>query len=298
MTKPSAPAKICLVIRWSVVPLLLAVVIIWITIFTFPDKQLHVSFLDVGQGDAILIQTPCGQNILIDGGPSPQSLCMELGKELPFWDRTIDLMISTQPHADHLTGLVEVLQRYQVRQVLQPTTEYNSSIYQKWTATLEEKQIKYSVPVAGQEIKLAGDIVIKVFNPPVQLFEQTSSDTDNNGIVVKLSWGQISFLFSADVRYEAELNMIMQRYNISSTVLKVAHHGSKTSTSPQFLLLTDPDVAVISVGAENSFGHPDTIVLERLCDSIDKANIYRTDLNGTIEFTTDGERLWVQVEKY
>ena len=129
----------------------------------------------------------------------------------------------------------------------------------------------------------------------MEILEKTSSDTDNSGIVLKLSRGQISFLFSADIHYESELSMIMQRFNLNSTVLKVAHHGSKTSTSPQFLFLTDPDAAVISVGAENSFGHPDTIVLERLFDSIGKENIYRTDIDGTIEFTTDGERLWVHI---
>jgi competence protein ComEC len=297
MIKLLVKAKICFAIKWCIVPLLLATVIIWVTIFTLPDKQLHVSFLNVGQGDAILVQTPCGQNILIDGGPSPQALCMELGKKLPFWERTIDLMISTQPQADHITGLVEILQRYKVKQVLHPGTIYDSSTYQKFMTTLEEKQIRYSIARAGQKIKLAGDIVIEVLNPPVELFERTSSDIDNNGIVLKLSYGQIRFLFTADIRYEAELRMIMQRWDINSTVLKVAHHGSKTSTSPQFLSLTDPDIAVISVGAENSFGHPDIEVLNRLFDSIWKEKVYRTDIDGTIEFYTDGQRLWVDNEE-
>jgi competence protein ComEC len=297
MIKLLVKAKKCFAIKWCIVPLLLATVIIWVTIFTLPDKQLHVSFLNVGQGDAILVQTPCGQNILIDGGPSPQALCMELGKKLPFWERTIDLMISTQPQADHITGLVEILQRYKVKQVLHPGTIYDSSTYQKFMTTLEEKQIRYSIARAGQKIKLAGDIVIEVLNPPVELFERTSSDIDNNGIVLKLSYGQIRFLFTADIRYEAELRMIMQRWDINSTVLKVAHHGSKTSTSPQFLSLTDPDIAVISVGAENSFGHPDIEVLNRLFDSPSIEKIFRTDIDGTIEFYTDGQRLWVDDEE-
>jgi len=298
MNKTSGQAKICFAIKWCIIPLLVVVGIIWITILTFPDKKLHVSFLDVGQGDAILIQTPYGQNILIDGGPSPQELCMELGKKLPFRVRKIDLIISTQPHADHITGLVEVLQRYEVKQVLQTDTNYDSSVYQKWTDILEEKEVECCFARAGQEIKLTGDILIEVFNPPVDLYKCTSSDIDNNGIVLKLSYGKISFLFSADIRYEAELNMIMQRFDLSSTVLKVAHHGSKTSTSPQFLYLCNPDAAVISVGSENSFGHPDNIVLARLFDSIDKDYVYRTDIDGTISFNTDGERLWVQKENY
>lgn len=298
MNKPGAQVKICLALKWCIIPLLLAVGILWITILTFPDKLLHVSFLDVGQGDAILIQTPYGQNILIDGGPSPQELCMELGKVLPFWVRTIDLVISTQPHADHITGLVEVLHRYEVNHILQTDTSYNSLVYQEWMVLLEEKKIDSSFACAGQKIKFTDDILIEVFNPPLELFENTGSDIDNNGIVLKLSYGNISFLFSADIRYEAELNMIMQRFDLSSTVLKVAHHGSKTSTSPQFLYLTNPDVAVISVGSENSFGLPDSSVVARLFDSIDNDHVYRTDIDGTITFNTDGERLWVQKEKY
>lgn len=298
MNKSSPQVKIFCAIKWCIIPLLFAVGILWITILTLPDKQLHVSFLDVGQGDAILIQTPYDQYILIDGGPSPQELCMELGKVLPFWVRTIDLVISTQPHADHLTGLVEVLQRYEVKQVLQTDTTYDSSIYQKWMSILEDKEVDCSFASARQKIKLSGDILIEVFNPPLELFNHTGSDIDNNGIALKLSYGKISFLFTADIRYEAELNMIMQRCDLSSTVLKVAHHGSKTSTSPQFLYLTDPDAAVISVGADNSFGLPDSIIVTRLFDRMDMDHVYRTDIDGTIVFNTDGERLWVQKENY
>ncbi len=286
-------AKTSLALKCLIIPLLVATILSWVIVFTLPDKRLHVSYLDVGQGDAILIQTPVGHNILIDGGPSPQALCTELGKKLPFWDRTIDLMISTQPQADHITGLVEVLKRYKVEQVLYSGSIYDSIIYQKWMTTIGDKQIKHSIARAGQKIKLDSDILIEVFNPPMELFEQTSSDVDNNGIVLKLSWRHISFLFTADIRYEAERRMIMQRFDLSSTVLKVAHHGSKTSTSPRFLSLTDPDIAVISVGADNSFGHPSSEVLKRLFDSLGQENIYQTDIDGTVEFYTDGERLWI-----
>ena len=136
---------------------------------------------------------------------------------------------------------------------------------------------------------------MEVLNPPGSLFEGTSHDVDNNGVVLRLIWGKVSFLFTADIRKEAEFELIRQRANLRSTVLKVAHHGSKTSTSPQFLAAVNPEVAVISAGADNPFGHPSPEVVERLIASLGEDNVYRTDEDGTMEFITDGERLWVWV---
>jgi len=283
--------------KWLIPPLLIIAILVWSVVFTMPDDKLHVSFLDVGQGDAILIQTPSHQNILIDGGPDPQRINLELSKKLPFWDRTIDLMISTQPQADHITGLVEILQRYKVKQVLEPGVSYNSSIYQEWLQLVKEKQITYNTARAGLESDLGRGIKIEVLNPPAKLFQGTSHDVDNNGAVIKLSWGEVSFLFTADIREEAEFELIGQRASLRSTVLKVAHHGSKTSTSSQFLAVVDPEVAVISVGADNPFGHPSPEVVERLGARLGEDKVYRTDTNGTIEFITDGERLWVNIER-
>jgi len=243
-----------------------------------------------------LIQTPNGQNILIDGGPDPQKINLELGEKLPFWDRTIDLVVCTQPQADHVTGLVDVLQRYKVKQVLEPGVSYNSSIYQVWCNLVEEKQIKRNTAQAGQRIDLGNGIEMEVLNPPATLYEGTSHDVDNNGVVLRLSWGKVSFLFTADIREEVEFELIGQRANLKSTVLKVAHHGSKTSTTSQLLAAVDPEVAVISVGADNTFGHPSPEVVERLIDRLGEDNVYRTDEDGTIEFITDGEKLWVRVE--
>jgi len=279
--------------KWLIAPLLIIAILIWLVVLTMPDNKLHVSFLDIGQGDAILIQTPNHQNILIDGGPDPQKINLELSKKLPFWDRTIDLMISTQPQADHITGLVEVLQRYEVKQVLEPGVPYASLIYQEWLKLVEEKQIEHTIARVGQEIGLGQGIMIEVLNPPLKLFQGTSHDVDNNGVVLRLSSGKVSFLFTADIRQEAELELIGQRANLRSTVFKVAHHGSKTSTSAQFLAAVDPEVAVISVGADNPFGHPNTEVVERLIESLSSNKVYMTCENGTIEFITDGEKLWV-----
>jgi len=280
--------------KWLIPPLLLMAILVWSVVLTLPDDKLHVSFLDVGQGDAILIQAPNGQNILIDGGPDPQKVSLELSKKLPFWDRTIDLMVSTHPDSDHVAGLVEVLKRYKVKRVLEPGVPYESPLYQEWLKLAKEKQNGHEIVRAGQEIDLGDGIKMEVLNPPPKLFQGTSSDVDNNGIVLKLTWNKVSFLFTADIREEAEFKLIGQRANLRSTVLKVAHHGSKTSTTPQFLAVVDPEVAVISVGAENKFGHPSPEVMGRLNNRLGKDKVYRTDKNGTIEFTTDGERLWMR----
>jgi len=280
--------------KWLILPLLVVAILVWSVALTTPDDKLHVSFLDVGQGDAILIQTPDGQDILIDGGPNPQKINLELGERLPFWDRTIDLVVCTQPHADHVTGLVEVLQRYKVKQVLEPGVSYNSSIYQEWLRLVEDKGIEHNIAQAGQEIDLGNGITIEILNPLAEFFQGTSCDIDNNGVVLKLAWNKVSFLFTADIREEAEFELIGQRANLKSTVLKVAHHGSETSTTSQFLAAVDPEVAVISAGADNPFGHPSPEVVERLIDRLGEDNVYRTDEDGTVEFITDGERLWLR----
>jgi len=283
--------------KWLIPPLLIVAILVWAVVLTMPDDKLHVSFLDIGQGDAILIQTPAHQDILIDGGPDPQKVNLELSKKLPFWDRTIDLMISTQPQADHITGLVEVLQRYGVKQMLESGVPYDSSIYREWLKLVEQRQMKHDIARAGQEIDLGNGVKIEVFNPPEKLFEGTSDDVDNNGIVLRLGWGKVSFLFTADIGQEAEFELIGQRANLKSTVLKVAHHGSRTSTSAQFLAAVDPEVAVISVGANNPFGHPSPEVLERLKERLGEDNVYLTSENGTIEFITDGDRLWMKADR-
>jgi len=283
--------------KWLIPSLLIIAILVWSVVLTIPDDKLHVSFLDVGQGDAIIIQTPNHQNILIDGGPDPQKINLELSKKLPFWDRTIDLMISTQPQADHITGLVEVLQRYKVKQVLESGFPYDSYIYQEWLNVIEDKQIKHKITHAGQEIDLGNGTKLEMLNPPAKLFQGTSHDVDNNGVVIKLRWDKVSFLFTADIRDEAEFDLISQRANLKSTVLKVAHHGSKTSTSTQFWAAVDPEIAVISVGANNTFGHPSSEVMERLGEKLEKDEVYLTSEDGTIEFITDGERLWIKTER-
>lgn len=282
--------------KWLMLPLLAVAIIMAVAVTaTIPDDKLHISFLDVGQGDAILIQKG-SQQVLIDGGPSPQEITLELSSKMPFWDRTIELVVLTHPHTDHITGLVEVLQRYKVEQVLYPDLDYDTPIYDEWLVLLEEKDIKYTLAQAGQEIDLGG-VVIEVLNPQNPLLLGTESDIDNNSVVLYVSMDEISFLLTADLMWEGEFELISQRAIPESTVLKVGHHGSANATTAEFLAVVNPQLAVISVGKDNDFGHPHPDVMERLETELGLENIYLTDENGTIEFITDGKRLWVRVER-
>jgi competence protein ComEC len=281
--------------KWAVPPLIIITVLLSLAAVTMPDKKLHISILDVGQGESILIQTPSHQDILIDGGPDPQSVILELGRKMPFWDRTIDMVILTHPHADHVTGLVEVLKRYRVEQVLYPDTADDSPAYYAWLKLVEEKGIKSTFARAGQHMELGEGAYLGVLNPDGIQTGQKTPSPDDNGVVLELAMGDINFLLTADISEQVELALMSRRAIPPITVLKVAHHGSETATSPEFLAAANPQLAVISSGAANRFGHPSPKVIDRLGSLIGLDSIYRTDRDGTIEFITDGKRLWVKV---
>ena len=205
-------------------------------------------------------------------------------------------MILTHPHADHVTGLLEVLRRYRVEQVICPAIDYDSPLYDEWLRLIEEGGIRHTVARAGQRIDLGGGNFIELLNPPRPPLSDTESDIDNNGVVVRVSAGKVSFLLMPDTMLAAERDLIRRRAGLASTVLKVGHHGSNTSTGSELLATVDPLIAVISVGADNTFGHPASQVIERLAAQVGETNIYRTDEDGAIEFITDGHRLWVKTD--
>ena len=284
--------------KWVVIPLVIIAVLVWVAVAVAPESsKLSVSILDVGQGDSILITSPSGQHILIDGGPSPERVCLELGRALPYWDRTIDLVVLTHPHTDHVTGLVEVLRRYEVKQVLYPDMDYEAIVYDEWLDLLGEKNIPCIWAQVGQVIDLGGGATLEVLNPPVEFLEGTESDIDNNGVITRLKMGEVSFLLTADHFEDAERYLTDRGMELRSTVLKVGHHGSSTSTCPEFLAAVNPEVAVISVGADNPFGHPSEEVMARLTERLGEGRVYLTAESGTITFTTDGKHLWVETER-
>jgi competence protein ComEC len=279
--------------KWVVVPLLVAVALVWLAVpATSKNGRLEVSFLDVGQGDAILIQTPSGQQILVDGGPDADKVCLELGKELPFWDRSLDLVLLTHADDDHILGLLEVLRRYKVKQVVEPGFDNDNAAYREWLRLVNEKNIKRTVAKAGQRIELGDGIRMEVLNPQEKFVEGSDQDVNNNSVVVRLVWKEVSFLLTGDIGYEAERQMLYHGAELDATVLKVAHHGSADSTSLHFLAAVDPQAVVVCVGANNPFGHPSPEVMERLEKQVTADRLYLTS-EGSVKFTTDGKRLWV-----
>jgi competence protein ComEC len=281
------------VVKWLIVPLLVVAALVSYTAATMPDDNLRVSFLDVGEGDAVLIQKG-SQQVLVDGGPSPREIALRLGSRMPFWDRTIELVVLTHPHQDHLAGVVEVLRRYRVERVLYPDLDYTSPLYDEWLRLIGDKGIETTAAGAGERIDLGDGISIKVLNPLPALLTGSESDIDNNSVVLRLNAGDISFLLAGDIMKETERELVRERAELTATVLKVAHHGSATSTTPGFLAVASPQVAVISCGAGNRFGHPEAEVVGRLKERVGPGNVYRTDACGTVDFITDSKRLWVE----
>lgn len=255
------------------------------------NNNLRVDFLDVGQGDAIFIQTPELYQILIDGGPS-SAVLEKLQKLMPFYDKTIDMVILTHPEKDHMQGLIEVLRRYKVNYVLWTGIKRSTFEYQEWVKALNEAEsvnrTKIITDVSDKRIK-AGDALIVFLNPLQDLTGKEAENTTNDtSIVSKLIFGDNSFLFTGDITDKIEKELIARQIDLKSNVLKVAHHGSKYSTSDEFLESAKPQIAVISVG-KNYYGHPTPEVLQRLENfGID---IFRTDVAGDIKIISDGKNL-------
>ncbi|MCL4299682.1 MAG: DNA internalization-related competence protein ComEC/Rec2 [Anaerolineae bacterium] len=264
--------------------------LVWLAVLSLPDGRLHVAFLDVGQGDAILITTPDGRQILIDGGPTATDLAWRLGQQMPFWDHSLDMVVNTHPDADHLAGLPPLLDRYQVEQILIPDVGTDSALYREWETQLAKAQLTPTISQAGMELSLGRGITATLLNPgPAAVRED---DPNNHSVVMRLQMGRISFLLPGDIEEPVERNLVWQQAPLAATVLKSAHHGSKTSSSEAFLEAVNPQVVVISVGKDNDFGHPSPEVMERYAEH--GLTVFRTDEQGTVEFSTDGERLWVE----
>jgi len=260
-------------------------------VVSLPDGKLHVVFFDVGQGDAIFIQTPQGRQVLIDGGPDPTTLTAELGRRLPFWDRSLDLVILTHPDTDHLTGLVPVLERYHVDRVLDPGYPATSETYARWLELIAEKHIPALLARNGVRIELEPGLACEVLHPTGD--PDPEDKANNASAVTRWTWGQVTFLLPGDIEQEVESALVGSGQPLQATVLKAPHHGSDTSSSAAFLQAVNPQLVVISVGADNRFGHPSPEMLERVAGR----TVLRTDERGTIEIVTDGSRLWVRTER-
>lgn len=284
-------------ISGKVLILLLAAlaILVWAVVLRQPSHLLKVTFLDVGQGDSAFIQFPYGGNMLIDGGQGGR---YDMGKRVltPFLRRKgvrrIDILLLTHPHADHVGGLPTVLRNFEVGLVLESGQSHTTYSYEEFLRLVEEKKIPYRVVKDGESIEGYKRVKIHVLNPPPTLLEGTRSDLNNNSVVLKLIYGKTSLLLSADIEAEAEERLLSYGHLLKSTLIKVPHQGSHSSSTKPFLKLVDPEAAIISVGRRNPFGHPSAVVLKRYQEM--GIRTYRTDRQGAVIFTTDGRKCWIK----
>ncbi|MGB9763075.1 MAG: ComEC/Rec2 family competence protein [Minisyncoccia bacterium] len=256
-------------------------------IFDFLFLNDEVAFLNIGQGDSELIRTKAG-NVLIDSGPDNQIL-FEISKILPFYDKTIDLVIISHPNTDHFNGLFSLLEHYKIRAVLLNDLNYPASRYQKLIKTLRDKNVLLLRGKIGTKISWFNNYFLIIY--PNENFLK-NLNVNERSLVVLLKLNQRKFLFTGDIDAKIE-KQIIQIFKEKIDILKVAHHGSKTASSLEFLESIKPEIAVIEVG-ENKFNEPHETVLERLNNL--KIKIFRTDLNGTIKFIFKNGRLFIKPE--
>lgn len=256
-----------------------------------PDGRLHVAFLDVGQGDAILIQSPDGRQVLIDGGRYPSVVLERLGEQMPFWDHSLDLVIATHPDDDHAAGLVSVVERYDVAALLTNGATADDAGYAALLAAAEAAGAPVLVAQPGQRIDLGNGARLDILSAGGD-----AGMTDNDAsVVARLSYGALSVLLTGDAGEAAEAALLAGRQLSPTVVLKAGHHGANTSSGAAFLAAVRPQVIVISAGADNSYGHPAPAMLARAAEI--GATVLRTDEVGTIEVSSDGERMWWEAER-
>ncbi|HET6781681.1 MAG TPA: DNA internalization-related competence protein ComEC/Rec2 [bacterium] len=275
--------------------------LLWIQIAAaLTPNRLVMTFLDVGQGDAIVIRAPSGLVMMIDGGGEIE------GRETGFdigtrrivpalrrmGIRQIDVLVLSHPHEDHAGGLVAVVENFRVGVMLDSGYPHPAPSYPHLLHAVEDHRIPYRLARRGMQIDLADGVKALVLHPEEPLIVGSGSDVNLNSVVVRLTYGHISALFTGDIEGLIEGRLAESGDELRSTVLKVAHHGSRTSSRPEFLEAVSPQVAVISVGAWNPFGHPHAVTLDALAAV--GARIYRTDRHGAVTVESDGRTLWVR----
>ena len=264
---------------FAIIAIFLALPVFWITLSA--ENKLEIAFLDVGQGDACLIKTPFGQNILIDGG-ADYKVIEELEKELQWWDRAIDLMILTHPHDDHVAGLIFVLERYNVKKILYTGVVHSAPAYLEWLKIVKAKNIPLMIIDRPQKIIFGNDCFLNIIYPRQSLLGKSVSNLNNSSIIAELDCENKTVLFMGDAEIEVEEELIKTGDLRSVEILKVGHHGSNTSSHQEFLEMVNPQKAIISSGKNNKFGHPSLRIIKRL--ERFGAEVLRTDTDGTIRF--------------
>jgi len=276
---------------------------VWFT----PDQNLHLIACNIGQGDAILI-TQGNNQILIDGGPN-ESVLSCLSKYVPFWDRTIELVVLTNADADHLTGLIEVINRYEVNQLVTNHLFKDSQRFTTFRQAVIDHQVKVHAPKAGESIQVTGTdpVTMQVLWPTIALGNQDiwlastndqvlgantyGSDGNEQSVVLKLTYGDFDALLTGDIGSPTETALLESGTLTDIELLKVGHHGSKYSSTVPFLDTIKPEISIISSG-KNSYGHPTPEAIEHLTTA--GSQIFRTDQDGDVHLVTDGSKYWIK----
>jgi len=255
--------------------------VVWSAVLAAEQQpDLSVSFLDVGQGDSIFIEARDGTQILIDGGPNNQILS-RLARLLPYYDRSLDVVVLTHPHADHISGLIDVLKRYDVDTIVESGVLYHTAEAKEFRNLVEEKNIKRIIIDLPTSLLFFDGAELRFLHPDRSYAEQELKKVHNAVLVSMLSYQEKTFLFMSDAEKKLEKALVGRGVLDDINVLKVGHHGSKTSSIASFLRAVSPEFSIISVG-RNRYGHPYPDVLSRLASI--GAKLLRTDLDGTVRF--------------
>ena len=251
------------------------------------ENELRVYFLDVGQADAAVL-TCQGHAMMIDGGNAADSDLVYAWLEQHDLDR-LDAVVCTHAHEDHVGGLPGALEYAQAEMAYAPVLEADGKRFAYFLNALQEQSCPLEVPQPGDTFWL-GEAEVEFLGPVASY-----TDPNNTSLVLRVTYGSTSFLFTGDMEQQAEEDLLASEQDLQATVLKVGHHGSATATSTSFLQAVAPDYGVISVGTDNAYGHPAQQVLERLASS--GVTVYRTDQNGTVCMVSDGKQITVQTER-
>ncbi len=267
--------------------------IIFITLIIYivfeSDDQVKIVFFDVGQGDSILIIINKNFQLLVDGGPD-NAVAQKIGKYIPFYDHTIEMMVLTHPDTDHVTGLVELLDRYEIKHILHSGVRADNAAYGLWLEKIQQLGIKETIARSGQKYQLPDNCFLNVLHPSINYYNQAVANVNSTSVVTEVVINEIELLLTGDITSTEELMIINSFPELKSDILKVAHHGSKYSSADEFIERIDPDISVIQVGLDNKFGHP----AERVLKLFAKLGILtlRTDLLGDILLKTDGKEIY------
>ena len=271
--------------KWVVVLVLVAVnAIVWVVPV---PSGLKVSFLNIGQGDSILIEGPTGVQVLVDGGPDTSAV-RELGQRLPFWDRTIDAVVATHPDADHIGGLPDVLHRYNTAYIFEPGVQNDTRAWSTFVQAANDgvaAGAQHVLARKGMRLILGGGAYADVLYPDHDV--SAIPDTNSGSIVLRVVYGTTSFLLTGDLPDKQELYLVQtDPKNLDSDVLKAGHHGSAHSSTPEFVAAVSPNMVVYSRGCDNKYGHPAPRTVA-LFESL-QIPAYDTCQQGTVTFLSDG----------